>query len=97
MIYYRLSDSLLQKCWYACFSVEYEATKLPHNSNNIGVDVGLEAFATLSNGTRIENHRYYQAAQAKLRRAQRKVARRVNKKSKRTNTLPISAKTFSTS
>jgi putative transposase len=70
-------------CWYACFSVEYEPTKLPHNRNNIGVDVGLEAFATLSNGTRIENHRYYQAAQAKLRRAQRKVARRANKKSKR--------------
>jgi putative transposase len=70
-------------CWYACFSVEYQPTKLPHNSNNIGVDVGLEAFATLSNGTRIENHRYYQAAQAKLRRAQRKVARRANKKSKR--------------
>jgi putative transposase len=70
-------------CWYACFSVAYQATKLPHNSNNIGVDLGLEAFATLSNGTRIENHRYYQAAQAKLRRAQRKVARRANKKSKR--------------
>jgi len=37
----------------------------------------------MSDGTRIENHRYYKAAQAKLRRAQRKVARRQNKKSKR--------------
>ena len=45
-------------CWYACFSVEYQPTKLPHNSNNIGIDVGLEAFATLSDGVRIENHRY---------------------------------------
>ncbi len=70
-------------CWYACFSVEFEPMKLPHNSNNIGIDMGLEAFATLSDGTRIENHRYYKAAQAKLRRAQRKVARRQNKKSKR--------------
>jgi len=70
-------------CWYACFSVEYQPTKLPHNSNNIGIDVGLEAFATLSDGVRIENHRYYKAAQAKLRRAQRKMARRQNKKSKR--------------
>jgi len=70
-------------CWYACFSVEYESTKLPHNNKNVGMDVGLEAFATLSDGTRVENHRYYQAAQAKLRRAQRKVARRVSKKSKR--------------
>src|SRR5206468_2119259 len=65
------------------FSVEYQPTKLPHNSNNIGIDVGLEAFATLSDGVRIENHRYYKAAQAKLRRAQRKMARRQNKKSKR--------------
>jgi len=32
---------------------------------------------------RIENHRYDQAAQAKLRKAQRKIARRQNKKSKR--------------
>ena len=70
-------------CWYACFSVEYEPTKLPHSTNHVGIDVGLEAFATLSDGTRIENHRYYKAAQAKLRRAQRKVARRANKKSKR--------------
>ena len=70
-------------CWYACFSVQYEPTRLPHNSNNIAIDVGLEAFATLSDGTRIENHRYYKTAQAKLRRAQRKLARRQNKKSKR--------------
>ena len=70
-------------CWYACFSVVYQPTRLPHNSYSIGIDVGLEAFATLSNGKRIENHRYYKAAQAKLRRAQRRVARRQNKKSKR--------------
>ncbi len=70
-------------CWYACFSVEYEPARLPVNSNNIGIDVGLEAFATLSDGTPIENHRYYKAAQANLRRAQRKLARRQNKKSQR--------------
>ncbi|MBI3329674.1 MAG: transposase, partial [Nitrospinae bacterium] len=34
------------------------------------------AFATLSDGTRIENPRYFKTAQARLRRAQRKVARR---------------------
>src|SRR5260370_32040460 len=37
----------------------------------------------MSDGTRIENHRYYKTAQARLRRAQRKVARRQNKKSQR--------------
>jgi putative transposase len=69
--------------WYACFSVEFEPTHLPKTNKTVGIDVGLESFATLSNGERIENHRYYRVAQAKLRRAQRKVARRQNKKSKR--------------
>jgi putative transposase len=63
--------------------VEFEPEKLPHNEPRIGIDVGLEAFATLSDGTRIENHRYYKAAQAQLRRAHRKVARRPYKKSQR--------------
>lgn len=62
--------------WYACFSVEHEPKSLPANPESIGVDVGLLAFATLSDGTEIENPRYYREAQAKLRRAQRKVARR---------------------
>jgi putative transposase len=70
-------------CWYACFSVEFEPVALPRNEKSIGIDAGLEAFATLSDGTRIENHRYYKTAQTELRRAQRKVARRQNKKSNR--------------
>ena len=45
-------------CWYACFSVQYEPARLPHSSNIIAIDVGLEAFAALSDGTRIANHRY---------------------------------------
>ena len=69
--------------WYACFSVEYEPTKLPASNQSVGVDVGLEAFATLSNGERVENHRYYRTAQKKLRKAQRRVARRANRKSTR--------------
>jgi putative transposase len=39
-------------------------------------DIGLESFAALSNGKPIPNPRWYRAAEAKLRRAQRKVARR---------------------
>ena len=88
--------------------VEFEPEKLPHNERNIGIDVGLEAFATLSDGTRIENHRYYKAAQAQLRRAHRKVARRHTKSRSvvikpfcccrwRTNTLGTNGETFSTS
>jgi putative transposase len=62
--------------WYVCFSVEYDQSPLPENTEAVGLDVGLEAFATLSDGTRIDNPRYFKTAQAQLRRAQRKVARR---------------------
>jgi putative transposase len=62
--------------WYAVFSVECEPKPLAASMEKAGIDVGLSAFATLSDGTEIENPRYYKQAQAKLRRAQRKVARR---------------------
>jgi putative transposase len=62
--------------WYVCFSVEYEGVPLPPSRQEVGIDVGLESFATLSDGTQIDNPRHYREAQAKLRRAQRRVARR---------------------
>jgi putative transposase len=62
--------------WYVCFSVECDPSPLPESHETVGLDVGLEAFATLSDGTRIENPRYFKTAQAQLRRAQRRVARR---------------------
>jgi len=62
--------------WFACFSVELRRAPLPASTIRVGCDVGLTAFATLSDGTEVENPRWYREAQAKLRRAQRKVARR---------------------
>ena len=62
--------------WYACFSVEVETTPLPETDTRMGLDVGLTAFATLADGTEIDNPRYYQRAHAQLRVAQRRVARR---------------------
>lgn len=62
--------------WYVCFGVACEPLPLPESAETVGLDVGLEAFATLSDGTRIENPRYFKTAQAQLRRAQRRVARR---------------------
>lgn len=75
--------------WYACFSVECEAKPLPVNTESVGVDVGLLAFATLSDGTEIENPRHYREAQAKLRRAQRKVARRKKGSHRRRKALQL--------
>lgn len=62
--------------WYVCFSVECEAQPLPLSDQAVGLDVGLTTFAVLDDGQEIENPRLYRQAQAQLRRAQRKVARR---------------------
>lgn len=62
--------------WFALFAVEREPAPLAFRSDMIGVDVGVNAFATLSDGTKLENPRWFRVAQAKLRRLQRRVARR---------------------
>lgn len=62
--------------WFALFSVEAQPRPLAFNPNAVGVDVGLSSFATLSTGEKIQNPRWFRAAQSKLRRLQRRVARR---------------------
>ena len=62
--------------WYACFSCEVEPQPLPQSDAAVGIDVGLESFAVLSDGTTVKNPRWYQKAEAQLRIAQRRVARR---------------------
>ncbi len=62
--------------WYVCFNIESEAHPLPENTKAVGIDLGLTAFATLSDGTELENLRWYRKAQKKLRKAQRKAERR---------------------
>jgi putative transposase len=62
--------------WYVCFSVEILPTPETTTYEDIGIDLGLTSFAVLSDGTVIDNPRPYRKAQAKLRIAQRRVARR---------------------
>ena len=61
--------------WYACFSVEYEPSPVQQNDGEIGVDVGLESFATLSNGEKIENPRFFRTDEKALAKAQRKLSK----------------------
>jgi putative transposase len=69
--------------WFAMVSVERAAVPLPPSDLATGIDVGLESFAVLSNGTEIQNPRHYRKAEARFRRYQRMVARRPNKRSQR--------------
>ena len=68
------SNSLDQ--WFAYFSVEIENKIEKRNDKAIGIDVGLENFATLSNGEKIENPRYLVKSENKLIKLQRKLSRK---------------------
>ncbi len=61
--------------WYACFSVEYYPSPLPQKEITVGIDVGLESFATLSNGEKIENPRFFRTDEKALAKAQRKLSK----------------------
>jgi len=63
--------------WYACFSVETEARPLPENTQVVGIDVGIEKFATLSTGETIVNPRFFRTDEKALARAQRQKKRKV--------------------
>jgi len=62
--------------WYACFSVEYEPVKRPVSCKTIGIDVGVDSFATLSDGTKIENPKYLVKSEQRLIRKQRQLSRK---------------------
>lgn len=69
--------------WYVCFSCDLgNAEPYLKEGPSIGIDVGLEAFATLSDGTRIENPRYYRQGEEVLAQRQRRLSLK-NKGSKR--------------
>src|SRR6266516_1329750 len=61
--------------WYTCFSVECEPECLPKNDAAVGIDVGLKTFATLSDGTEIDNPRFFRQEEKALAKVQRKHAK----------------------
>jgi putative transposase len=63
--------------WYACFSCEgVPIQSLPATGQETGIDLGLESFATLADGSHIANPRIFRVAERHLKRAQRRVSRR---------------------
>jgi putative transposase len=62
--------------WYVCFSCECaESAPLPANGQQVGIDVGLKTFATLSTGAEIANPRFFRAEENALAKAQRRLAK----------------------
>lgn len=60
-----------------CFSVEIEDVFLPPRKDVsvVGIDVGLESFASLSNGEKIANPRFFREEEKELARVQRKLSK----------------------
>lgn len=64
--------------WSVCFSCMWEAPDVLADSARpaIGVDVGMQYFASLSDGTHIENPRHLRAGEALLTRRQQALSRK---------------------
>ncbi len=61
--------------WDVSFSCEVNSEPLPPQQEAIGIDVGLEHFATLSNGQEIANPRFFKRGEKALAKAQKKLAK----------------------
>ena len=61
--------------WYACFSCIVEPKPLPPTDKVVGVDVGLTHFATLSDGSQIDNPRFFRKDEKALATVQRRLAK----------------------
>ena len=63
--------------WFACFSVEIDDPPKPpwKDGSMVGIDVGLESFATLSNGEKIDHPRFFRSEEKALAKAQRRLSK----------------------
>jgi putative transposase len=79
--------------WYACFScAEVPMQPLAPTSQETGIDLGLESFATLTDGTMIHHPRCYRKAERRLKRLQRCVSRRQKGSHRRKKAAKLLAK-----
>ena len=61
--------------WFVCFACEVEHQPLPISTEAVGIDVGLEKFAALSDGSFIENPRFFRVEEKALAKVQRKLSK----------------------
>lgn len=73
MITVRLSPS---GRWTVSLLVDVEIETLPESPNQIGLDLGINSLAALSNGEKIVNPKSFQAKRRKLRKAQKALSRK---------------------
>ncbi len=62
--------------WFACFSVETSEKILEPTNQQIGIDVGIKSICTFSDGTEIDNPKFFRFDEKDLAKAQRKKNRK---------------------
>jgi putative transposase len=62
--------------WFACFSCIVDEQHQEKPFKDVGIDVGLKSFAVLSDGTVIDNPRFYRKSEKRLARLQRQLSRK---------------------
>jgi putative transposase len=79
--------------WYVSFScANVPMQPLPPSGQSTGIDLGIEAFATLADGMRIFNPGWYRKAERALKTAQRRVSRRKKGSNRRKKAATLLAK-----
>jgi putative transposase len=63
--------------WFASFLCEEEITHLPPSPNRVGIDMGIENFATLSDGRKFQSPKSVRKLRKKMARLQRLHSRKV--------------------
>lgn len=61
--------------WYASLTLDKQPAAVVHAHGNVGVDLGIKQFATISDGTVIPNPHPYRTAKRKIGRLQRQLSR----------------------
>src|SRR5215472_6319193 len=79
--------------WYAGFACEgVPVQPLPPTGQETGSDLGVESFATRSDGSQIANPRLLRRAERRLQRAQRRVSRRTQGSHRRRKAVRLLAR-----
>ncbi len=83
--------------WYVAIScANVPRQPLPATRQEAGIDLGIEAFATLADGTRILTPGYYKRAERYLAKCQRRVSRRKKGSNRRRKAVRVLAKAHQT-
>ncbi|MFD5142993.1 RNA-guided endonuclease InsQ/TnpB family protein [Streptomyces sp. NPDC058401] len=62
--------------YFASFVVDVDVDVLPEVGGEVGIDLGLETFAVLSDGTKVKTPRFLRRAEKKLKRLHRELSRK---------------------